>query len=143
MRRPQSGRAGKPDRTWSGRPASPRSNCIRFFIAFRISVGPRIWSSIGEGAGLAECVEVVCLLRKVLTKLQLKSPSAQSHVSPKTCRESSSLRFPAGDAILVGYYETKKLIFAGKVQQGFNPIVRARLLKEMRPLLTRQIVRER
>ena len=41
-------------------------------------------------------------------------------------------------SILVGYYEAKKLIFAGKVRQGFNPVVRARLLKEMRPFLTRQ-----
>jgi bifunctional non-homologous end joining protein LigD len=41
-------------------------------------------------------------------------------------------------SILVGYYDARKLIFAGKVRQGFNPVVRARLLKEMRPFLTRQ-----
>ena len=41
-------------------------------------------------------------------------------------------------SILVGYYDAKKLIFAGKVRQGFNPVVRARLLKEMLPFLTRQ-----
>jgi bifunctional non-homologous end joining protein LigD len=39
-------------------------------------------------------------------------------------------------SILVGYYGAKKLIFAGKVRQGFNPVGRARLLKEMKPLLT-------
>ena len=39
-------------------------------------------------------------------------------------------------SILVGYYEAKRLIFAGKVRQGFNPVGRARLLKEMKPLLT-------
>jgi bifunctional non-homologous end joining protein LigD len=36
-------------------------------------------------------------------------------------------------SILVGYYDAKKLIFAGKVRQGFNPVGRARLLKEMTP----------
>jgi bifunctional non-homologous end joining protein LigD len=39
-------------------------------------------------------------------------------------------------SILVGYYDAKKLIFSGKVRQGFNPAVRARLLREMRPLVT-------
>ncbi|MFL6590383.1 MAG: non-homologous end-joining DNA ligase [Chthoniobacterales bacterium] len=37
-------------------------------------------------------------------------------------------------SILVGYYDAKDLIFAGKVRQGFNPTGRARLLKEMAPL---------
>jgi bifunctional non-homologous end joining protein LigD len=41
-------------------------------------------------------------------------------------------------SILVGYYEARKLIFAGKVRQGFNPVVRARLLKEMRPVLKKE-----
>jgi bifunctional non-homologous end joining protein LigD len=39
-------------------------------------------------------------------------------------------------SILVGYYDANKLIFAGKVRQGFNSISRDRLLKTMRPLLT-------
>ena len=39
-------------------------------------------------------------------------------------------------SILVGYYETKKLIFAGKVRQGFNPAARRQLIETMRPLLT-------
>ncbi|HJT81914.1 MAG TPA: non-homologous end-joining DNA ligase, partial [Chthoniobacterales bacterium] len=39
-------------------------------------------------------------------------------------------------SILVGYYEGKKLMFAGKVRQGFNPASRARLLDSMRPMLT-------
>ena len=41
-------------------------------------------------------------------------------------------------SILVGYYEEKKLIFAGKVRQGFNPVGRARLLKEMKPFRSAQ-----
>jgi bifunctional non-homologous end joining protein LigD len=41
-------------------------------------------------------------------------------------------------SILVGYYDAKKLVFAGKVRQGFNPPARARLLREMRPLLTKK-----
>jgi bifunctional non-homologous end joining protein LigD len=39
-------------------------------------------------------------------------------------------------SILVGYYEGKKLLFAGKVRQGFNPYVRATLREAMRPYLT-------
>jgi len=39
-------------------------------------------------------------------------------------------------SILVGYYDRKKLIFAGKIRQGFNPSTRRRLLETMRPLLT-------
>ena len=39
-------------------------------------------------------------------------------------------------SILTGYHEGKKLIFAGKVRQGFNPVARRRLLETMRPLLT-------
>src|SRR5205823_10355471 len=39
-------------------------------------------------------------------------------------------------SILVGYYEGKELLFAGKVRQGFNPPSRARLLDQMRPRLT-------
>ena len=38
-------------------------------------------------------------------------------------------------SILVGYYDAKRLIFAGKVRQGFNPRGRAKLLKTMQPLL--------
>lgn len=40
-------------------------------------------------------------------------------------------------SILPGYYEGKRLIFAGKVRQGFNPTVRARLFEQMRPLLAK------
>ena len=39
-------------------------------------------------------------------------------------------------SILVGYYEAKRLLFAGKVRQGFNSYVRAKLLEAMRPCLT-------
>ena len=38
-------------------------------------------------------------------------------------------------SILAGYCEADKLIFAGKVRQGFNPASRRRLLEAMRPLL--------
>jgi bifunctional non-homologous end joining protein LigD len=37
---------------------------------------------------------------------------------------------------LVGYYDGKRLMFAGKVRQGFNPGSRRRLLETMQPLLT-------
>jgi len=48
---------------------------------------------------------------------------------------------PNGDSfqsILPGFYEGKKLIFCGKVRQGFNPAVRTRLMKEMRSLPTKK-----
>jgi len=41
-------------------------------------------------------------------------------------------------SILVGYYKGKKLIFSGKVRQGFNPPVRAKLLQAMQPLLVKK-----
>src|SRR5207249_791610 len=48
---------------------------------------------------------------------------------------------PNGDSfqsILPGFYEGKKLIFCGKVRQGFNPAVRTRVMKEMRSLPTKK-----
>jgi bifunctional non-homologous end joining protein LigD len=39
-------------------------------------------------------------------------------------------------SILAGFYEVGKLMFAGKVRQGFNPASRAALLAKMKPLLT-------
>ena len=39
-------------------------------------------------------------------------------------------------SILVGYYKKADLIFAGKLRQGFNPGIRTKLLKSMRPFLT-------
>jgi len=39
-------------------------------------------------------------------------------------------------SILVGYHEKANLVFAGKVRQGFNPGIRAKLLKAMTPLLS-------
>lgn len=39
-------------------------------------------------------------------------------------------------SLLVGYYEKKKLIFAGKVRQGFNPGSRRALMERLTPLLT-------
>ncbi|HZR04417.1 MAG TPA: non-homologous end-joining DNA ligase [Candidatus Udaeobacter sp.] len=41
-------------------------------------------------------------------------------------------------SILVGYYDGKKLIFSGKVRQGFNPRTRAKLLQAMQPLLVKK-----
>ena len=39
-------------------------------------------------------------------------------------------------SLLVGYYEGAKLIFAGKVRQGFNPTSRRKLFEKLAPLLT-------
>jgi bifunctional non-homologous end joining protein LigD len=39
-------------------------------------------------------------------------------------------------SLLVGYYEGRKLIFAGKVRQGFNPASRRALMEKLVPLLT-------
>lgn len=39
------------------------------------------------------------------------------------------------DALLVGYYEGRKLQFAGKVRAGFTPHIRRELLGKLRPLV--------
>ncbi|MFL6567540.1 MAG: non-homologous end-joining DNA ligase, partial [Chthoniobacterales bacterium] len=39
-------------------------------------------------------------------------------------------------SLLVGYYEGRKLIFAGKVRQGFNPASRRALMEKLVPLRT-------
>jgi bifunctional non-homologous end joining protein LigD len=38
-------------------------------------------------------------------------------------------------SLLLGYYDGDKLVFAGKVRQGFNPSSRATLMKQFQPLL--------
>jgi bifunctional non-homologous end joining protein LigD len=40
------------------------------------------------------------------------------------------------DSLLVGYYEDRKLLCAGKVRNGFTPTLRARLIEALRPLAT-------
>ena len=70
---------------------------------------------------------------RVTTWLKLKLNKAQEFVIGGYKPDAGSFQ-----SILVGYYDAKKLIFAGKVRQGFNPVGRARLLKEMTPLLMDQ-----
>ena len=41
-------------------------------------------------------------------------------------------------SILIGYYEAKELIFAGKVRQGFNPASRAKLFKAMQQFVVNE-----
>ena len=38
------------------------------------------------------------------------------------------------ELILVGYYESGELLFAGKVHQGLNPVNRRKLLSVLKPL---------
>src|SRR5687768_16533460 len=40
------------------------------------------------------------------------------------------------DALLVGYYEGRQLMFAGKVRAGFTPALRASLWKRVQPMET-------
>jgi bifunctional non-homologous end joining protein LigD len=68
---------------------------------------------------------------RVTTWLKFKLNKAQEFVIGGYKPDTGSFQ-----SILVGYYDAKKLIFAGKVRQGFNPPSRARLLEQMRPLLT-------
>ena len=68
---------------------------------------------------------------RVTTWLKLKLTKGQEFVIGGYKPDAGSFQ-----SILVGYYEGAKLMFAGKVRQGFNPPSRAKLLKEMRPLLT-------
>jgi bifunctional non-homologous end joining protein LigD len=68
---------------------------------------------------------------RVTTWLKFKLSKAQEFVIGGYKPDAGSFQ-----SILVGYYEAKKLMFAGKVRQGFNPPSRARLLDQMRPLRT-------
>jgi len=40
------------------------------------------------------------------------------------------------ELLLIGYYEGKKLLFAGKVRQGLNPAIRATLARGLQPIKT-------
>jgi bifunctional non-homologous end joining protein LigD len=70
---------------------------------------------------------------RVTTWLKLKLNKGQEFVIGGYKPDAGSFQ-----SILVGYYDAKKLIFAGKVRQGFNPVGRSRLLKELTPLLTKK-----
>lgn len=70
---------------------------------------------------------------RVTTWLKYKIDKAQEFVIGGYKPDAGSFQ-----SILAGYYEGRKLIFAGKVRQGFNPASRQRLLKEMKPCLTKQ-----
>jgi bifunctional non-homologous end joining protein LigD len=70
---------------------------------------------------------------RVTSWLKLKLNKGQEFVIGAYKPDAGSFQ-----SILVGYHEGRKLIFAGKVRQGFNPMVRARLLKEMRPVLEKE-----
>ncbi|HVF70943.1 MAG TPA: non-homologous end-joining DNA ligase [Chthoniobacterales bacterium] len=65
---------------------------------------------------------------RLTTWLKLKLNKSQEFVIGGYKPDAGSFQ-----SILVGYYEGKDLVFAGKVRQGFNPAGRARLLKEMKP----------
>jgi bifunctional non-homologous end joining protein LigD len=67
---------------------------------------------------------------RVTSWLKLKLHKAQEFVIGGYKPDVGSFQ-----SILVGYYDAKRLIFAGKVRQGFNPRGRAKLLKTMQPLL--------
>ncbi|MGE5215352.1 MAG: hypothetical protein ACM3NN_16880 [Nitrospirota bacterium] len=68
---------------------------------------------------------------RVTTWLKFKINKAQKFVIGGYKPNATSFQ-----SILVGYYKGKKLLFAGKVRQGFNPYVRAKLFEAMRPCLT-------
>jgi bifunctional non-homologous end joining protein LigD len=38
------------------------------------------------------------------------------------------------DALIIGYYEKGKLLYAGRTRNGFTPAIRAELMKRLRPL---------
>jgi bifunctional non-homologous end joining protein LigD len=70
---------------------------------------------------------------RVTTWLKLKIDKSQEFVIGGYKPDAGSFQ-----SILSGYYDGKKLLFSGKVRQGFNPASRRRLLHAMRPLLTRK-----
>jgi bifunctional non-homologous end joining protein LigD len=67
---------------------------------------------------------------RVTTWVKFKIDKAQEFVIGGYKADGGSFQ-----SILVGYYDGTKLLFAGKVRQGFNPAIRRRLLETMRPLL--------
>jgi bifunctional non-homologous end joining protein LigD len=72
---------------------------------------------------------------RVTTWLKFKINKAQEFVIGGYKPDAASFQ-----SILIGYYEAKKLLFAGKVRQGFNPYLRAQLYEAMRPYLTSKCV---
>ena len=42
------------------------------------------------------------------------------------------------DALIIGYYEQGKLLYAGRTRNGFTPAVRMELVKRLRPLQTKE-----
>jgi bifunctional non-homologous end joining protein LigD len=68
---------------------------------------------------------------RVTTWLKFKIDKAQEFVIGGYKPDAGSFQ-----SILSGYYDGKKLLFSGKVRQGFNPASRRRLMETMKPLLT-------
>jgi bifunctional non-homologous end joining protein LigD len=64
--------------------------------------------------------------------LKFKIDKAQEFVIGRYKPDAGSFQ-----STLAGYYERNKLLFAGKVRQGFNPASRRRLLETMSSLLTK------
>ena len=67
---------------------------------------------------------------RVTSWLKLKLNKSQEFVIGGYKPEPGSFQ-----SILIGYYDGKKLMFAGKVRQGFNPASRGRLLRQMQPFV--------
>ena len=84
-----------------------------------------------EGVIAKKCDSQYRAGTRVTTWVKFKINKAQKFVIGGYKPDASSFQ-----SILVGYYEGKKLLFAGKVRQGFNPHVRARVIEVMRPRLT-------
>ena len=70
---------------------------------------------------------------RVTTWLKFKTNKAQEFVIGGYKPDAGSFQ-----SILVGYYDGEKLIFAGKVRQGFNPAGRAKLYKVMQRFVTNE-----
>jgi bifunctional non-homologous end joining protein LigD len=68
---------------------------------------------------------------RVATWLKFKINKAQEFVIGGYKPDAGNFQ-----SILVGYYDGRELLFAGKVRQGFNPYSRARLLESTKPYLT-------
>ncbi len=68
---------------------------------------------------------------RVTTWLKFKINKSQEFVIGGYKPDAASFQ-----SILVGYYEATRLLFAGKVRQGFNPYLRAKLFRSMEPCLT-------
>jgi bifunctional non-homologous end joining protein LigD len=126
-------------KSWIGKPLHERKAKLRELLSgtavrynAELSGSPAVIARTIQSAGLEGVIakkrdSVYRGGTRVTSWLKFKIDKSQELVIGGYKPDAGSFQ-----SILVGYYEGKKLIFAGKVRQGFNPASRARLLATLR-----------